>query len=55
MNLFLTNPWLFIITIIWIVCGAVSIRMKSTEAIEAAGFVSMLLGIFYCIIHKTFD
>lgn len=47
----MTNPWLFLTVVIWVVCGAVSIALKSDDAIVAAVVSSILLGFLYLIMH----
>ncbi len=51
MNLFLTNPYLFLAVVIWIVCGIVACSKKDSEVLEYAISMNVLIAIFYIILH----
>jgi hypothetical protein len=52
MNTVLTNPWVFIACVIWLSCGAVGAVSKKSTPIEYAVVASVLMGVFYCIVHR---
>ena len=47
----MTNPWLFLLTIIWIVCGVVSIIQKNENSLVVAFISSACLGFGYAVVH----
>lgn len=51
MNELLTNPWLFLTVVIWTICGIVSAIQKNENALGGAFLASILLGLFYIILH----
>jgi hypothetical protein len=50
MNILMTNPWLFFLAIVWVICGLTSAIQKSHKPLEVAAKVSFYLGIFYLIV-----
>ena len=50
MNILLTNPWVFLLAIVWAVCGLSAAACKSHKPLNIAGQFSLALGIFYLIV-----
>lgn len=49
MNLLLTNPWLFFVSLLWVICGIVAVFQKNVNALEVAGQASVCVGILYLL------
>ena len=52
MNVLLSNPWLFLAIVIWVICGIVAIVQKVNEALEFACVASFALGVVYVYLHQ---
>ena len=51
MNEFLTNPWLFLTVVIWLICGIVTVMKKDNVSIFFAFVASISIGVLYMIVH----
>lgn len=52
MNQFMTNPWLFLAVVIWVVCGIVAAFRKNNDALGVACVASIFLGLGYLLTHN---
>jgi hypothetical protein len=52
MNILLTNPYLFLLVVIWVICGIVSIFHKNCNALCCSLVVSLFIGWAYLMIHR---
>jgi len=52
MNTFLTNPYVFLISVIWISCASATIFTKKNDVFVYAFWMTMFIGLGYLLAHN---